>query len=308
MRYRLLLPAAVLVLATALPSAAVLPELGSWTREGIVFSDVSVHNLDVVSLGSGQFRAYFMNAGQIKSAFSADEGDTFAVEDGFRVDGQHPALVDLGGGNLRMYYVSNDPADEGAILSATSTDGLTWTPEDGVRLRHGRPRALDSDGLIHLNVVSLPGGGYRMYYDAVGPGDVNWRGIVSATSADGLTWTKDDGVRIKAGRDPIEFAGMVWSPFAETYAGGYKLYFCVETDPDIAKRRAGIYVATSSDGLKFTVRGRVLGMDPDVTRYRQVEGGMRGMPQDPFVIPVTGGKRLFYWQARDGTFSAFLAT
>lgn len=47
-------------------------------------------------------------------------------------------------------------------------------------------------------------------------------------------------------------------------------------------------------------------MDPEVTDPTYGVGGMLGLPQDPNVIEVTGGKRIFYWQAEQGTFSAFL--
>jgi len=310
MRCRILLLAAAIVPAASGAVGAAPPELGTWTREPVVLSDVAVNNPDIVALGGGQFRMYFMRSGQIESAFSADEGDNFGVEVGIRVDGQHPALVVLPDGRLRMYFVSNDVADDGAIRSALSDDGLTFVQEPGIRLRPGDKGTIDSRGVIHLCVVKLKGGGYRMYYDAVGPsqgGSPNWRGIVSATSEDGLRFRKDDGVRIKAGRDPIGFANMVWSPFVERYPRGYKLYFSVETDLDVAKARAGIYLATSDDGLGFRVRDRILGIDPAVTAPTYVDGGMQGLPQDAFVIDVTGGRRIFYWQAQEGTFSAFLA-
>src|SRR3989337_2167170 len=126
MRCRILLLAAALVPTASGPAGAAPPELGTWTREPVVLSDVAVNNPDIVALGSGPVRMYFMRSGQIESALSADEGDTFGVEAGTRVDGQHPALVELPDGRLRMYFVSNDAADDGAIRSAVSDDGLTF--------------------------------------------------------------------------------------------------------------------------------------------------------------------------------------
>lgn len=209
-----------------------------------------------------------------------------------------------------MYYVSADPLGEGAIHSATSDDGLAFTPEAGVRLRPGPPGSPDEGGIIHLSIVRRPNGGYRLYYDAVGSGGgggSDWRGVRSARSMDGLTWRKDRGYRIRAGRSPIGFADLVWSPFVERSGRRYKLYFSLETDRKI-RERVGIYLATSRYGLDFTIHAEhpVLGLDPKVTYPRQGEGGMTGLPQDAFVIRVDGGRRLFYWQAKKWTLSAFL--
>ena len=63
-----------------------------------------------------------------------------------------------------------------------SPDGLTFTPEAGLRMPNGSgmPR-----------IVSLPAGGVRLFY-------TSGNGIKSATSMDGLTFTDEPGFRITA--------------------------------------------------------------------------------------------------------------
>jgi hypothetical protein len=78
------------------------------------------------------------------------------------------------------------------IKSATSKDGLTWQMDPGVRIdpASGPELPRDQNGTVilpgdadHPRVVILPDGSLKMFYN--GP-DGTW----SATSVDGLTWTK----------------------------------------------------------------------------------------------------------------------
>jgi len=244
----------------------------------------------------------------IRSAVSADGGRTWTEEPGIRVAGsQHHAVVRLADGRLRLYHSASGP-DGGPILSAVSEDGLEFTAEDGERLAPGDAGAPDAKAMIHPSVIRLPDGSFRMFYDAAsepeGEFDLGWNGIMSASSPDGLVWTKDAGFRVKAGKGGVSFADLVWSPFVEYENGLWKLYFSVETE---SPGRVGVYLAVSDDGLRFRVQGkRVLAREPRVGPPTLGPGGMNGLPQDVFMIPLADGKRALYWLARKGTYSAFL--
>ena len=80
-----------------------------------------------------------------------------------------PNVIAVPTGGYRMYYTGrgparDDPETAGYILSARSGDGETWEKEPGIRvdvhLPHVATRTLCPD------VIPLPGGGYRMYYEA----------------------------------------------------------------------------------------------------------------------------------------------
>lgn len=309
------LVAALLAAASFSPGAHPVGDVsGDWNRARRLVFPVEYANVDIVPLGDGRFRAYLMSFGGVISAISAD-GRTFALEEGVRLpSGEHHALVRLPDGRVRMYYSRSGPSDpddpSSGVLSALSSDGLTFEPDPGVRLRPGADGEPDDAGIIHPHVIEVRGGGYRMYYDAdagARPGNddaPNWKGIRSATSSDGLEWSKDRGFRIRKGMQGLSWADLVWSPFAQRRGKRTIIYFGAETDEN-PRRRAGIYRATSLDGLAFTVEERELGIDPDVERPEQGPGGMTGLPQDPFIIQVGSGERLFFWQAQEGTFSAF---
>src|SRR3989304_2731876 len=119
-------------------------------------------------------------------------------------------IVDLGGGKYRLYY-SVEPEVSGNKLemySSTSTDGITWTKEEGIR----------KEFATFPDVVKLPDGRFRMYFQNAGV-------IKSATSPDGLNWMDDPGVRIDK---------------PESALGGPRVgpYVSVAGDAEVSARRA----------------------------------------------------------------------
>jgi hypothetical protein len=298
MRSRLpLVLSGLLLLALAGTSLAL--DRGDWQRDRDLIWPDEYANPDIVSLGDDGWRAYLMSPGGIVSARSTN-GRTFTFEEGVRVQGQHHALAPLEDGRLRIYYST---ATSEGVVSAVSENGLDFTPEPGVRLP-SKPR----ERPIHLDVIRA-GSGWRMYYDADAsePGEMapDWRGIRSAYSPDGLSWQRERGWRIDEKTSGLRSASLVWSPFAERRGGKVDLLFSVETSRR-PEALAGIWRARSKNGRAFdVVRGPELGVDPRVKRPEPGPGGLSGLPQDPFVIRVEDGQRLFYWEAREGNFSAF---
>ena len=90
-------------------------------------------------------------------------------------------LVELGNGKWRMYYSVEPevPGNKLELYSGTSTDGITWSQEEGVR----------KEFATFPSVIKLADGKYRLYFQNAGV-------IKSALSADGLSWTDEEGVRI----------------------------------------------------------------------------------------------------------------
>lgn len=127
-----------------------------------------------------------------------------------------PDVMELPDGRLRMYFFQ-----AGTVYSAISSDGIHYTVEEG--------RRLTAEGIYDPNVIRLPDGRYRMY--------LNQGDITSASSDDGLTFTLDEGVRVKGGAVP----GAIVLP-----DGAIRLYACTE----------GISAYRSADGLNFTLEKR----------------------------------------------------
>ena len=208
-----------------------------------------------------------------------------------------PRVVALPNGSYRMYYTqilphpgfaagANDYSNATTrILSALSTDGITWVPEPGVRLA---PEQGGANGLrvVSADVVPHPDGGLRMYYEACSDPQRTTSPIRSAVSADGLTWTPEAGERL--GGPSRSYT----SPRAVLLGDGrYRLY-CGERD-------RGIVSFLSEDG------GRTFREDPDV---RLAPGG----PYDtmtafaPEIAHLAGGGYLMYYAGYSAANRAYI--
>ena len=94
--------------------------------------------------GFGPGRTIDASYGYILSAVSKD-GLNWSKEPGIRIDvhgpnATHqvlcPDVIPLPDGRWRMYFEARVGDRPTAILSAVSTDGLQWEPEEGVRIAH----------------------------------------------------------------------------------------------------------------------------------------------------------------------------
>ena len=301
---RALLP--LLALAATVSAAAAQAGDGDsgFRRQGLAFTNPGHNNHDIVRTADGRYRAYFMDRGAILSAVS-EGGRRFKIEEGVRVDGGHPAVMRLKGGRVRIYF---SPFGEPGLRSAISSDGLDFEVEPGLRLKPAKQGAPDSEGSIHPSAVRLGDGRTRIYYDAVGESegafDLGWNGVMSATSDDGLRFTRDRGMRLVA--DDLPDAGMVWSPFVRREGRRWALYVSVEAS-EKPRRNGGIWRLRSRNGLRFArkTQRKFFGVEPGATNVGPGPGGPQNTPQDPFLLKVKRGERLFYWEAGEGTYTAF---
>jgi hypothetical protein len=149
-----------------------------------------------------------------------------------------PSVVRMPDGSFRL-YVASDP--EG-IISATSTDGLVFTLENGVRSTAGAmPGAL-----------LLPDNRVRLF---LAGGIEGQNGIFSQISNDGLTFTNESGIRILAPADtitdnpqPIRLAD-----------GSYLLLYQNIGIKDVGNPpKNEIHLATSADGFNWTANPTVI--------------------------------------------------
>src|SRR3989304_3950755 len=156
-------------------------------------------------------------------------------------------VVDLGDGKYRMYYSIEPevPNNNLEIYSSVSTDGITWTKEEGIR----KTMATFPD------MVKLPDGRWRMYFQSAGV-------IKSAVSADGLNWTDETGIRIDKEEsgfsiDNVGAQSTTIFPdktFAMVYRGTINKPY--QTSEKIPNQATDIYFwATSKDGLVWQKKG-----------------------------------------------------
>ncbi len=126
----------------------------------------------------------------IRSAVSRDDGLTWSVEPGARLEADAanfmaPRIVFLDDGRCRLYCGERGVG----IVSAVSTDGVHFTREPGVRIAQDGP--FDTVAAFACDVVRLPAGAtarYAMYYAGYGAPDR--ASVLRAESDDGLIWRK----------------------------------------------------------------------------------------------------------------------
>jgi hypothetical protein len=205
-------------------------------------------------------------------------------------------VVDLGNSQFRLYYSAEPetPGFQGQVYSSVSTDGISWTREDGVR----------KTWAIFADVIKLPDGRHRMYFQNAGV-------IKSAVSTDGLAWTDEDGVRIDANEtgftlDNVAAPTTMQLPdnsFIMVYRGTIDEPY--QTSEQVPNSNTELYFwATSTDGLTFTKKGLAIDSRNE-TLYGLADGA-------EWVIWDNGELRVYFWSYtgvyhtvyRDGAFGA----
>jgi len=151
-------------------------------------------------------------------------------------------------------------------VPAISPDGapvpLVWIKEPGIRLDLDPSDPAGTVGLHAPYVHRFPDGTLRMYYDTFGSDPREMR---SAASVDGITWTREPGVRLSADDvgDGFGHAHIV------AFSGLFRMYY--ETLNDVES-------AVSTDGLHW-----------------ELEPGPRiDAGRDPVVVPKEIGYRMYF--------------
>lgn len=238
----------------------------------------------IVALPDGRWRMYFEARGpadrptSICSALSHDQVH-WEVEDGVRLTSEGgvgaPRFLPLGDGRGRLYCFATEYGKGGlaggqrlgtSVLSAITTDGLTFAFEPGRRLR-GRQDALDGAGITAAEVLppDAPGGRWTMLYSA-------WQDLPPGAVAP--LHPSLDAAAVASGRS-ADFA-------AASIAA------------DMSGYRSRILVAHSDNGLDWTRDSVVIagdgygGKDVDAVHA-----------EDMSLIDIGGGRYRMYYAACD---------
>lgn len=203
-------------------------------------------------------------------------------------------VIDIGAGKYRMYYSIEPevPGNKLEIFSATSSDGITWNKEEGVRRQFA----------TFPDVIRLPDGRFRMYFQNNGV-------IKSAISQNGLVWTDEDGIRITAGTEAglnLDNAGASTTMMLDngTYIMVYRGTINQKYSPEVpGQTTTFFFYAVSADGINFQKKGMALD-----SRNTEFQGWLDG----PEWIKWSDGEiRLYFWSYKgiyritykDGSFS-----
>lgn len=223
---------------------------------------------------------YYTGMG-IELATSADGLDFVSkgavVSSGQQGSGQemvtNPSVFKLLDGRYRIIYEGSRRTDVGQtdrkLYSAISSDGLTWTKEEGTRFfdyGDGKPGEIFTSV---PDIVRLSDNRLRLYYT---------RGASSAvaiSSDEGLTWTKEKNLDLKGIAVDLDLV--------ELDDGTYKLFYTTfESEWGVGEQF--MMSASSVDGLNFVI-------DSGKRLEPANEGGLI---TDPDVIKVGGGYRMYY--------------
>lgn len=186
--------------------------------------------------------------------------------------------VMLAANSYRMYYAIQPEVvgNKFEVYSSTSTDGITWTADAGIR----------KTGATFPEVVKLADGTFRMYFQSAAV-------IKSAKSTDGLTFTDEAGTRIDKTNDLGLTFDNVAAPtvylqddgtYMMVYRGTINTPYVGETVPN--KDTQILMWATSTDGLTWTKKGLALDTR-DTTLY--------GLGDGPELFKSDDGLTLSFW-------------
>lgn len=202
------------------------------------------------------------------------------VEGGVAIAGQFADadVVDIGGGKFRLYY-STEPEVQGnnlEVYSATSTDGITWTKEDGTR----KTMATFPD------VIKLANGTWRMYFQNAGV-------IKSAASSDGLVWTDEPGTRVDKNEAGYNLENVGAQSTTILPDGSYIMAYrgtineTYKTADKVPNKDTHIYFwATSADGLTFEKKGLSIDSRDEV---------LLGAADGADWVDFNGETRVYFW-------------
>ncbi len=205
----------------------------------------------ILEFGS-TFRMYFIrDNAQIRTSTSTD-GLNWSEEPGFRLSTSTIlntldassitacAILPLDTTGYRMLYTALSSTNSYHVLSATSTDGLGWAKESGVRFQ----ASTSTTFIGSIRLQELSDGRWRMYYlqDSTGGNNPQNYELRSALSTnEGVTWSTE-GKRISAPVGPF-------SAITLTNAKTRLLYLAPLANQTTYSQ---VLSQTSSDGTTFT--------------------------------------------------------
>ena len=214
----------------------------SFTRVGNAFGGDKGYGMPrVIKLTDGRYRMYNLSSGGISCSISSD-GINFTLENvacisrtAFGITGNMtaPGIVKLASGGYRAYFSTVPIIGSASVAqksySATSPDGLTWTPDSGIRIGPGS--SIDQSA-EHPTAIAHSDGSVTMFYF-----DNGAHGLYYASSKDGLTFSNPTPLdlsslsprfRTATGNDPDIFLDkngdmLLWAGEFSPSIGGYIL-------------------------------------------------------------------------------------
>lgn len=189
-------------------------------------------------------------------------------------------------------YVNRQSGGPTGILIYTSNDGVTWSKEKDIIL----------PGTSTSRAAVLPTG-VRIYYPGPQPIKPNspQADMFSTFSTDGLTFTKDPGIRLS----PRSSAYYVEGPTVfQLEDKSWRMYFNENTVAAAMQRDGEIWGASSADGLAWTRDDKVTLQAGDEEAQ---QGNMRAPWKQvlhPFVVKNPKGGYIMFYNSHSEIYAA----
>jgi hypothetical protein len=207
------------------------------------------------------------------------------------------------GEDVRVYYADSSegpcPKEPNLPDSAVAPlSGGAGVPDSGRRISM-------SDSGPHKRILSVPGGGYVMFFTTP-PRSTAPAGIGSATSEDGLNFTTVPGLRVAANDVPdtpaLSPGDVVRTPDGKAWRMYFSTFNFGPRPPDTARER--IYSALSTDlvswtlepGVRVGVGSAIPGSAEHPAVIRHGDGSVTAL----YGRPTPGDYGLHYSWSRDG--------
>jgi hypothetical protein len=265
-----------------------------WRYEQVVVENEHNYNQnpDIIKLQNGCYRMYThgwhkgMDENNIYSFYSCD-GLNWEFE-GMRIkEAAMPAALLLDNAT-RIYFqkgIERNGKTEQALMYADSADGLDFVVNETYLLVTEEGELQNVKTMAHFEIVRTDDG-YRIYFDEGGltPADFPkynmtgwnwpvWR-IRSVSSADGLEWKLDSGVRIDFEQAPLIYMQRQGSCTVIKQGNEWHMYFFAgftpyeDWKPWLRWEWSGVYMAKSKDGLNFEIIDKriAVGGDPKIIK------------------------------------------
>ena len=279
--------------------------LGSgWTYEGVSLSMGQTGNGGsdpvAIRLDDGRTRIYYAVADTPNDpdwwgmvSWISDDGLNFTKEAGYRFEGYtlfgHWIILNPDG-SYRMYWLDQKQGQVNArgykaIKSALSTDGgWTFVGEPGERLIFSGT-GYETNGIGVGRVLLLADGRFRMYYG----GTSDYVRVLSAVSTDGLSFIREDGVRLDK-LCPAEGGAPGVTPVIDARGATHTFLWGTRCTGNYVNSKAGLFDGTTADGLTLAIAA-----SPFVQGYSK-DGTMSTVvgPQDHTVVQTPQGLRVYF--------------
>ncbi len=193
---------------------------------------------------------------------------------------------------LEHLFISRD-----RILSARSSDGVSWKRERGVRKQSGGMHDTDMAYYCFAHQPDDFNGDWEIFYHSGSQENRNWKTrIIRARSSDGLKWVDFEKPSIQGPIDDIAY-DQIRAPYLYKTGRFWRLYFSARGKD----KRTRILSAYSLDRENWRIdKTPCIDADACINLHDQEKGGVTDVT-DPCIVQTKDGNMRIYFSTLHGS-------